>query len=51
MAVLTIPTTDLGFDYDLEFETWNQKLQGYRTIGQWRFPLDGGIGLGFNYLR
>jgi hypothetical protein len=51
MAVLTIPTTELGFEYDLELEPWNQKLQGYKTTGQWRFPLDGGLGLGFNYLR
>ncbi|CAM3214814.1 PcfJ domain-containing protein [Vibrio rarus] len=51
MTVLTIPTTELGFEYDLELEAWNQKLQGYRTAGQWRIPLDGGIGVGFNYLR
>ncbi|MGF1905107.1 PcfJ domain-containing protein [Aliivibrio salmonicida] len=51
MAVLTIPTTELGYEYDLELEPWNKKLQGYRTIGQWRFPLDGGLGLGFNFLR
>ncbi|EGU34049.1 hypothetical protein VII00023_15513 [Vibrio ichthyoenteri ATCC 700023] len=51
MALLTIPTTELGFEYDLELEPWSKKLQGYRTIGQWRFPLEGGLGLGFNFLH
>lgn len=51
MTILTIPTTELGYEYDLELDPWSNKLQGFRKIGQWRFPLEGGLGLGFNFLH
>ncbi len=51
MATLTIPTTELGYEYDLQLEPWSNKLQGYRSVGEWRFPLEGGLGLGMNFLR
>ena len=51
MGTLTIPTTELGYEYDLQIEPWNNSLQGFRAIGQWRFPLEGGLGLGLNFLR
>lgn len=48
---LTIQTSDLGFDYDLELHSWQQKLQAFRVFGtKPKERLEGGLGLGLNLI-
>lgn len=48
---LTIQTSDLGFDYDLELNSWQQKLQAFRVFGtKPKERLEGGLGLGLNLI-
>lgn len=48
---LTIQTSDLGFDYDLELNSWQQKLQAFRVFGtKSKERLEGGLGLGLNLI-
>ena len=48
---LTIQTTNLGFDYDIELHSWHQKLCAYRVFGtKSQELLEGGLGLGLNFI-
>lgn len=48
---LTIQTTNLGFDYDIELHSWHQKLCAYRVFGtKSKELLEGGLGLGLNFI-
>ncbi|WP_445945670.1 PcfJ domain-containing protein [Shewanella sp.] len=48
---LTIQTSVLGFDYDIEVNSWQQKLQAYRVFGtKPKERLEGGLGLGLNLI-
>lgn len=48
---LTIPTSNLGFDYDIELSSWQQKLQAYRVFEtKPKELLEGGLGLGFDLI-
>lgn len=49
--LLTIPVTLLGYDYDIQIEPWDKKLQGYRITDEKRSPLEGGLGFGGHFLR
>ncbi|KLV03693.1 hypothetical protein ABT56_17920 [Photobacterium aquae] len=50
-TMITIPTTMLGFNYDIELDNWHNKLSGCRVYqsGE-QEPLDGGLGLGLDLL-
>ncbi|MGR5419937.1 PcfJ domain-containing protein [Vibrio sp. PNB22_4_1] len=50
METLTIPTMELGYDYDILLESWHNKLQGFYQFGTERMPLTGGLGIGFELL-
>ncbi|MGR5551657.1 PcfJ domain-containing protein [Vibrio alfacsensis] len=50
METLTIPTMELGYDYDILLESWHNKLQGFYQFGTERIPLTGGLGIGFELL-
>lgn len=50
MASLTIPTSELGFDYDVHLMPWQKKLHGFRIQGDKKWPLEGGLGLCFRFL-
>ncbi|GAA0782724.1 MULTISPECIES: PcfJ domain-containing protein [Pseudomonadati] len=49
---LTIQTTHLGFDYDIELHSWHQKLCAYRVFNntERKELLEGGLGLGLNFI-
>ncbi|WP_299792364.1 PcfJ domain-containing protein [uncultured Shewanella sp.] len=48
---LTIPTSLLGFDYNIELESWSNSLHAFKIFdGKPKEVLDGGIGLGFNLI-
>ncbi|GGP55155.1 hypothetical protein GCM10009347_22410 [Shewanella algicola] len=48
---LTIQTTHLGFDYDIELHSWHQKLRAYRVFDtKPKELLEGGLGLGLNFI-
>ncbi len=48
--MLIIPTSTLGYKYDIQLESWSNKLHGFQKLGQERYPLDGGLGLGVDVL-
>ena len=50
MTALTISTTELGYDFDIELSSWHDKLCGYRVFPNKKTPLDGGLGIGFNFV-
>ncbi|MDO6498819.1 PcfJ domain-containing protein [Photobacterium sanguinicancri] len=50
MTALTISTTELGYDFDIELSSWHNKLSGYRVFPHERTPLDGGLGIGLNFV-
>lgn len=50
MAVLTVPTRDFGYKYDIEIQDWQHQLKAYRVFEDGKQPLDGGLGLGFNLI-
>ncbi len=48
---LTIPTSKLGFDYDIELHSWHEKLRAYRVFkSKPKELLEGGLGLGLNLI-
>ncbi|HDM8197690.1 TPA: PcfJ domain-containing protein [Vibrio harveyi] len=50
-AMITLPTTMLGFNYDIELEHWQANLHGYRVFSDGRrVSLDGGLGISLNLL-
>ncbi|MDK9771273.1 PcfJ domain-containing protein [Vibrio sp. B181a] len=50
-ATITLPTTMLGFNYDIELEHWQKNLHGYRVFSDGKkVLLDGGLGISLNLL-
>jgi hypothetical protein len=51
MQHLSIPMANLGFNYNLEIESWKSGFSGFRVFsnGQ-REPLEGGLGIGLDML-
>ncbi|MFH0271222.1 PcfJ domain-containing protein [Vibrio jasicida] len=49
--MITLPTTMLGFNYDIELEHWQKNLHGYRVFSDGKkVLLDGGLGISLNLL-
>ncbi|EKO5190716.1 PcfJ domain-containing protein [Vibrio vulnificus] len=50
-ATITLPTTMLGFNYDIELEHWQKNLHGYRVFSDGKkVLLDGGLGISLSLL-
>ncbi|UJZ95462.1 hypothetical protein IHC87_18580 [Photobacterium damselae subsp. damselae] len=50
-ATITLPTTMLGFNYDIELEHWQKNLNGYRASSDWnKVLLYGGLRISLSLL-
>lgn len=50
--LVTIPTTVLGYNYDIQISHWNDGLTAYQRYANGTLvPLEGGIGIGLNFIE
>uniref|UniRef100_UPI000B35DE61 PcfJ domain-containing protein n=1 Tax=Thaumasiovibrio occultus TaxID=1891184 RepID=UPI000B35DE61 len=50
VSALTIDTRQLGYEFDIELGSWADKLVGFRVFPDGKQLLEGGIGIGFEFV-